>query len=299
MDGFSNITERSLNDFIDGFIRNQVVGRGLDERTEKAYRLDLEHFHKWMEKEQLPDNMATWQMRTEQYINYLLKEKGLRTSTVSRKNRVFGYFLTYLAKQGAAPIGYSQAFDETEAKMAALGSQQINNWKSTKTEPAYCLLSKSEVDAFFEAIRREREEVDSAFRRRLCVRDQVMMGLLFYHGIDISELLKIDVSDYNIKSGILTIPKKREKECSVRLFCKELRDQMKQWLDEHEYFERDEKFQDRLFLSKMGRPLSMKMVILIFEKYRVLAGIEREFTPKDLKRSLSGYGQELVREQCR
>ena len=73
---------------------------------------------------------------------------------------------------------------------------------------------------------------------------------------------------------------------------------MEQWLDEHEYFERDEEFKERMFLSKLGRPLSMKMVILISEKYRVMAGIENDFTPKDLKNSLGPYGQELVREQC-
>ena len=53
-----------------------------------------------------------------------------------------------------------------------------------------------------------------------------------------------------------------------------------------------------MFLSKLGRPLSMKMVILIFEKYRMLAGIEKEFTPKDLKNSLERYGIELAMEQC-
>ena len=41
----------------------------------------------------------------------------------------------------------------------------------------------------------------------------------------------------------------------------------------------------------------MKMVILIFEKYRKLAGIEKEFTPKDLKNSLGKYGRELVEEK--
>ena len=32
-------------DRIADFISSQVTGRGLDERTEKAYRQDLEHFY--------------------------------------------------------------------------------------------------------------------------------------------------------------------------------------------------------------------------------------------------------------
>ena len=73
---------------------------------------------------------------------------------------------------------------------------------------------------------------------------------------------------------------------------------MGQWLEERQYFEQDNEFQERMFLSKFGRPLSMKMVINIFEKYRLLAGIEKACTPKDLKKSMQGYAWELVREVC-
>ena len=71
---------------------------------------------------------------------------------------------------------------------------------------------------------------------------------------------------------------------------------MEDLLNEHEYFEQDEQYSNRLFLSKLGRPLSMKMVINIFDKYRMLAGIEKECKPKDLKNSLGRYAEELVWE---
>ena len=70
------------------------------------------------------------------------------------------------------------------------------------------------------------------------------------------------------------------------------------WLEERGYFERDEAYRDRMFLSKLGRPLSMKMVINVFEKYRVMAGIEKAVTPKDLKRCMGTYARELMREWC-
>lgn len=290
----------TLDFFIDDFINKQVIGKGLDERTQKAYRLDLEHFYQWMDKEHLPENMPAWEGRRAQYLTYLFQEKRLRTSTISRKNRVFGYFLAYLKKQGAIAEGGSLEDHRLTPRISGYESQEISKPKEIGPErqPVKGPLSKQEVDAFFQAIRREQEELDSDFRRRLCLRDQIMMGLLFYHRIEVSELLMIQVADYDLRSGILSIRKKRQKGYCVCLFSKELRRQMEQWLDEHEYFERDEEFKERMFLSKLGRPLSMKMVILIFEKYRVMAGIEKEFTPKDLKNSLGPYGQELVREQC-
>ncbi len=42
----------------------------------------------------------------------------------------------------------------------------------------------------------------------------------------------------------------------------------------------------------------MKMVISIFDKYRIMAGIERECKPKDLKRSMERYARELMVERC-
>ena len=74
---------------------------------------------------------------------------------------------------------------------------------------------------------------------------------------------------------------------------------MERWISERDYFERDNEYHDRMFLSKLGRPLSMKMVINVVEKYRKLAGIEKVVTPKDLKKSMERYGRELVMEMCK
>ena len=51
MPGYKTISKN----FIDSFIKERVIRQGLDERTEKAYRLDLEHFCAWMEEIQNED----------------------------------------------------------------------------------------------------------------------------------------------------------------------------------------------------------------------------------------------------
>ena len=153
------------------------------------------------------------------------------------------------------------------------------------------------MEAFFRAIDHEYEELDSDFRRRVCLRDQVMMELLFYHGLEISELLRLEVPDYNRKTATLTIRRKREKDRTEYIFSRALQRQMEEWLSEHVYFEHGGLYHNRMFLSKLGKPLSMKMVINIFDKYRVMAGIEKVCKPKDLKNSLGRYAEDLVREQ--
>lgn len=50
---------------------------------------------------------------------------------------------------------------------------------------------------------REYKELGSEFRRRVCLRDMVMMELIFFHKIEISQLLQMEVSDYQQDGGTL------------------------------------------------------------------------------------------------
>jgi integrase/recombinase XerD len=276
-------SHRKYPNKIDDFINTQVISRGLDERTAKAYRMDLEKFYFWLEDGEGEETAkAGWNLedQMEAYLDYLSDEKGLRYSTLYRKQRVFGYYLASLVSQGVL----SQC-------------RPLHPVSQPRKTTVDTLLTKREVEAFFQAIGREYEDLDSDFRRRVCLRDQVMMELLFYHGLEISQLLVLEVSDYNPKTFTLTIRRKREKDRTVYLFSRALQKQMAQWLSEHIYFEHGGMYHNRMFLSKLGKPLSMKMVINIFDKYREMAGIEKVCKPKDLKNSLGRYAEELVREQ--
>lgn len=268
------------NKLIDEFINSQVIQKGLDERTAKAYRLDLEHLYQWMDLEP-SDGRKKWEGEIESYLEYLSSEKNRRPSTICRKQRVFGYYLSYLSSQGII---------ERERPLKRVRVQE----GTRKQIP----LTKSEIDAFFQAITREYTDLGSDFRKRVCLRNQVMMGLLFYHGIEISELLRLETGDYDRKTAVLTVRKKNGKDESIYLFSRILQEQMGKWLDNHEYFERGGGYDNCMFLSKLGRPLSMKMITNIFEKYREMAGIEKEATPKDLKRGLKRYAKELMVEWC-
>lgn len=318
-------SERTLDGLIEDFIRSQVTGRGLDDRTEKAYRLDLEHFSRWLERDggaeaetslgktalggarlgeaatggadpgETVSGGADLEQEILRYLRYLAMERKLRTSTISRKGRVFRYFLTYLAQTGQAPGPAAKGSGVSDGRLSFRSSDRMPGISPGGSAEA---LSKKEIDAFFQAICREMDRLDSDFRRRVCLRDLVMMELLFYHGIEVSELLRLKVTDYDRETGVLTVSRKRGKDRQVYLYSKALRERLGQWLMEHDCFEREGEYREQMFLSKLGRPLSMKMVINIFEKYRELAGIEKAVTPKDLKGSMGAYAKELMREVC-
>ncbi len=269
---------------IEDFICSQVTGRGLDSRTEKAYRQDLENFYTWLEENPVSEAASgeerSWEAKLEIYLDHLSREKQLRPSTITRKYKVFTYYLSYLVKQGVLP-----------------GCRPLTREEAAKP-PSPVFMSRQEVDALFQAMEREYEDLDSDFRKRVCLRDMVMLELLFYHRIEVSELLRLEVSDYDQKTGVLFLPRKRGKGDFVYVFSRKLREKMARWLQEREYFQQDNEYQNRMFLSKLGRPLSMKMVINVVDKYRKLAGIAKEITPKDLKKSMEQYAKELVMEWC-
>lgn len=66
---------------IEGFIDEHVTKKGLDSRTEKAYRLDLEHFSAWVEQKisETGQNRYTGTSDLEDwmeaYLDYLTEEK--------------------------------------------------------------------------------------------------------------------------------------------------------------------------------------------------------------------------------
>ena len=96
------------------------------------------------------------------------------------------------------------------------------------------------------------------------------------------------------------VRRKRGKDVTVRLFSHELQKKMALWLKERKSFQKEGQYYDHLFLSKLGKPLSMEMFIQIFDKYRRLAGIEKKLTPKDLKENcMKQYAKELVMEKWR
>ncbi len=262
------------------FVVEQVLGKGLDERTARAYRTDLEHLYLWLGK------YGKGQLErgaVEDYLNYLVNEEGLKYSTVTRKYRVFCYYMEYLERKdimrGCLPIAFPDF-------VGADGRKADN------------ALSRAEADAFFAAMDREYVRLDSEFRRRICLRDSVMMGLLFYHGIEVSELVRLEVGDYSSRTGSLAIRGKKGKGRVEHLFSGRLRGKMEQWIRERVYFAAEDEGHAVLFPSKAGKPLSMKAVVLAFEKYRRLAGIKEGVTPKDLKCSMGKYAKELMMERC-
>ena len=58
---------------IESFVTSQVIQRGLDKRTAKAYEFDLQQMYLWLREQQIPDLEES---AAEEYLNYLMNEKN-------------------------------------------------------------------------------------------------------------------------------------------------------------------------------------------------------------------------------
>ena len=121
------VREWNSNQLIDGFISRQVVQRGLDERTAKAYRLDLEHLHEWLSLD-FPVQKDKWEGKIEAYLEYLSSEKKRLPSTLYRKQKVFNYYLSYLSAQGI--IGKTRPLKSHYIKKASQKEALLTDRKS-------------------------------------------------------------------------------------------------------------------------------------------------------------------------
>ncbi len=322
-------TKGVSKNLMEGFISSYGKKHRLDPRTEKAYRMDLEHFYAWVDSGREEDSLepnarveenresgksreiqessesqeskptpvfGCWEDQMEAYLDYLAMERKLSASTICRKTRVLGYYLSYLVRQGVIS-GCRPLKTVTSGENQGSYRNSKNHQKGEV--PARNLLSKQDADALFQAMEREYKGLESEFRKRVCLRDMVMLGLLFYHRIEISELLRLEVSDYDVETGTIRVRKKRGEVFAIRLYASGLRRKMEEWLKERNQFMRKGEGSGQIFLSKYGKPLSMEMFIQIFDKYRKLAGIEKKLTPKDLKESsMKQYARELMIERC-
>lgn len=72
---------QNAQNLIEGFIHTQVINRGLDERTMKAYRQDLELLFGWLEPEEVRENTekraevpaSDLEKHIQAYLDYLIK----------------------------------------------------------------------------------------------------------------------------------------------------------------------------------------------------------------------------------
>jgi integrase/recombinase XerD len=254
------------------------------------------------------DSASPWRSLLDDYVSYLLVEKGLSPNTLQAYRRDLAKFGDYLAGQGVTPALVTQAHvlaflrDVREKGLSARSSAralvsvrslfrflalkgQVNRDPTVNVEAPKLprTLPKSlpygDVEALLNA-----PDTSSP----LGVRDRAMLELLYATGLRASELVQLRVTDLDLSVGVLTAFGKGSKERPVPVGR-----QAVQWVTRYLEASRPHicsgRASDLLFIRRGARGITRQGFWKIVKRHGRSAGIKKMLSPHVLRHSFATH----------
>lgn len=227
----------------------------LDEKTLKAYRIDLRQFRAQIPSTEISDISQTI---LEDYIIYL--HKNYKPKTVKRKIASVKALFHYLEYR---EIIEKNPFNKIQLKFR---------------EPVILpkIIPLQIVEIFLQVIHRQRRNAKTPYQQKNALRDAAVAELLFATGIRISELCSLKINDVNLSDGIILIYGKGNKERRLQIGNTDVINILKEY--KKEYLSEIQNC-GHFFANQACRTLSDQTVRRMINKYTSLAAIELHITP--------------------
>ncbi|AKO94033.1 site-specific tyrosine recombinase XerD [Priestia filamentosa] len=247
----------------------------------------------------------------EDFIHYLVVERGLASNTIESYKRDLVKYAEYLKK-----VETVSSFEEvTREHIIAFMRYMMENGKSSKTiarhvasirsfhqfllrehimdkDPSVHIetpqvertlpkvLSPDEVEALLTA-----PDESTPFGKR----EKAMLELLYATGIRVTELMNLNVEDVHMTMGFVRCIGKGDKERIVPM-GKMASEALQKYIEESrsKLLKRNQK-EEALFLNHHGRRLTRQGFWKILKKLALSAQIEKELTPHTLRHSFATH----------
>lgn len=245
------------------FCRHLEVERNLSPHTLRAYRQDLEEFHRLL-REDLGGEDGTTHVAVERIDTLLLRRYLARLhkrngkTTIGRKLSAVRSFFRYLVRQGELEVNPAETM-------------------ATPKRDHYLpkVLTVDEVFALIKA-------ADGG--EPLTLRDRAILELFYSSGLRVGELAALDVGHLDLREGLVRVRGKGDKERIVpvgRPACRALgRYLAERGAPEHE---------QPLFLNYRGGRLSSRSIERNLKKWLLRAGIIKDASPHALRHSFATH----------
>ncbi len=237
--------------------------KGLDEKTTKAYRIDLAQY---METSSDP-NVLLRKEHLQSYIAELHAKYAIKS--VKRKIASLKAFFNYLEYEEISP---SNPFSKLRVKLH-------EPFLLPRTIPL------STINTLFTCVYQQLSIADKdSCKYRATLRDVAVLELLFATGMRISELCSLHSYDVNLSEGVIRIYGKGDKERLIQIGNQEVlsavcayQDSYAKQIEETGWF----------FLNRLGNRLSSQSVRFMINKYCQAAGIQLHITPHMFRHSFA------------
>lgn len=227
----------------------------LDEKTQKAYKIDLEQFCA------LTFSTATTEITSETIEDYIAKlHQQYKPKTVRRKIASLKAFFHYLEYKN---IIVQNPFSKIQIRFR-------DPVILPKTIPLHT------VEIFLSTIYKQRRTAKTDYQKRNALRDAAVIELLFATGMRISELCALKNNDVNLFDGIILIYGKGDKERRIQIGNDAVIRILKEYKKD---FQSEIQNCNHFFSTQSGKTLSDQSVRRMINKYASLACIDLHITP--------------------
>jgi integrase/recombinase XerD len=245
----------------------------------------------------------------DQYLHYLIIEKGLSQNTIEAYRHGLNRFFDHLRRKGIQEIGSVGKFDIRAFLLALKGQglstktvvrdlvairtffrfliqeeileanpvEEIESPKMAKTLPE--ILTLKEVEQLLE---------QPDLRTPLGVRDRAMLEVLYATGMRVSELVQLPANQVNLESGYVVIYGKGSKERMVPLGSEAMK-----WVILYLQTARQRLAKGKeshfLFINRSGRGMSRQRFWKNIKTYGLKAGLRKKITPHLLRHSFASH----------
>lgn len=245
----------NLQTHIANYLEYCGTQKRLDEKTLKAYRIDLRQFSEQTSSKEITEITSE---TLEAYIAKLHQQ--YKPKTVKRKIASVKALFHYLE--------YKDIIDRNP----------FNKIQVRFREPA--ILPKTiplhTVETFLTTIYKQRSNAKTDYQKRNALRDAAVAELLFATGMRISELCTLKSDDVNLYEGIILIYGKGDKERRIQIG----NDAVIHILEEYKNdFQTEIESCKHFFANQSGKALSDQSVRRMINKYTSLAAIDLHITP--------------------
>ena len=252
--------EMKLKEMLQDYLEYCQYRKELDNKTVKAYRIDLRQYFEFVGECDLDKNWI------ERYITNL--HKNFRQKTVKRKIASVKAFYNFLEDE---ELIQENPFRKIKVK-----------FKETSELPK--IIPREKIEQLLQSmytdlkIRKKKE--------KSILRDIAVVETLFATGARVSEISNIKKENINLNTGVIRIMGKGGKERYILIGERSVLELLKRYYEQnYENIKQSGYF----FVNRDGERFSEQSIRLMIKRYAKNAGIERNITPHMFRHSFATY----------
>ena len=246
---------------IELYLNSLWLEKGLSQNTIDAYRRDLQHFGDFLDKAHNSNLLKTNNIEIQAYLAKRLSQGRSARSTARLLSCLRGFY-QYLVRENQLQENPTQFIDNP-----------------TIGRPLPKSLSEQDVERLLKA-----PDTEAA----IGLRDRTMLEVLYACGLRVSELVGLQLSDMNLRQGVIRVMGKGNKERLVPLGEEAIG-----WIERYLQKSRPElvavAHSDIVFPSTRGQQMTRQTFWHRIKHWASVAGIEKPLSPHTLRHAFATH----------